>query len=201
MCNRLFFFFLWYYLLLTSQETNPGSQSSCPRAAQGGDTAGQPRGALILGQPSSSAGPWAGPGAGTALPPLVWVRAAPLGQRGTTGTRKLSGKVSALFANCETRIKGIFYITVYDIFLNIERDFSCYWKPFISAFQTVFVLPFPSVSLLFFSCLCLYFLQCGTNTKHSPGRKYIVKFCHSSARLKAVQKPSSCLLHIWGWCW
>ena len=149
-------------------------------------------GALLPAQLSSRAGP----SADTALPRLEWVRAAPSGQRDTPGTRKQSGKV-LYFLTVRQRSRKFsillsmtFSWTLKEIFPAIKSLHLC--------FQAVFVLPFPSVSLLFFSCLCLKFLQCGTNTKHAPGRKHTAKFCLSSAWLKAVQKPSSCLLHIWG---
>lgn len=128
----------------------------------------------------------AGPRAGTALPRLGWARAAPTGQRGTPGTTKQSGKV-LYFLTVGKKIKGIFNITVHDIFLNIERDFSCYTKTPSSLLSKLTLYFLSQVfHCWFFSCLCLKFLQCGTNTKHAPGRKHTAKFCLSSAWLKAV---------------
>lgn len=37
-----------------------------------------------------------------------------------------NGVANTLFSDCETKIKAISTITVHNIFLNIERDFSCY---------------------------------------------------------------------------
>lgn len=65
------------------------------------------------------------------------------------------------FSDYETKMKAIFTITVHNIFfffLKIERDFLLLLKTFISAFQAVFVFPFPSVSnYCFFSAFALHF--------------------------------------------
>lgn len=105
------------------------------------------------------------PGSGAPFPVQLVSRAGPCANTATShppqGNRVPQAQekrvTSTLFSGCDTKIKVIFHITAHDIFLSIERDFSCYknYPSLLSQLSLYFL--FQVFHSWFFSAFALIF--------------------------------------------
>lgn len=148
-----FFFFPWYYFLLTSQETNPG-------------TAGRSWAVWCSHPGAAEQQRWS----------LGWSRCwhcSATSWVGKSSSLRATGWQSKRFI-CQLWDKdqgNFLYYCPWHFPEHWERFFLLL-KTLHLCFPNCLCTSFPKCFTTFFSCLCLNFLQRGTNTKHSSGRKH-----------------------------